>query len=120
MAELFEAQAAAQPLALAARHHGRTLAYGQLNDLASRLAERLSAQGVAPGSLVGVCGSRSLEALIALVGILKAGCAYVPLDEDLPPARLRAMAEDTELRAAVVLPGSAGRVRGLHVRVELE
>ncbi|MGH4034143.1 amino acid adenylation domain-containing protein [Actinomycetota bacterium Odt1-20B] len=119
LADLFEARATTQPQAPAALHHGRTLTYGQLNDLAGRLSERLRAQGLAPGSLVGVCGNRSLEALVALVGILKAGCAYVPLDEDLPPDRLRAMAEDTELRAAVVLPGSAGRVRGLRVRIEL-
>ncbi|MGW1072122.1 amino acid adenylation domain-containing protein [Streptomyces sp. NPDC002537] len=118
--ELFEAQATARPQALAARHGGRTLTYGQLDAHSDALAARLLAQGVEPGSPVGVCGSRSLEALVALLGILKAGCAYVPLDEDLPPGRLRAMAEDTGLRAAVVLPGSAGRVRGLRVRVELD
>ncbi|MEU5424983.1 amino acid adenylation domain-containing protein [Streptomyces olivoreticuli] len=118
--ELFEAQAAARPRALAARHGDRTLTYGELGARSDALAARLLARGVEPGSPVGVCGSRSLEALVALLGILKAGCAYVPLDEDLPPARLRAMAEDAGLRAAVVLPGSAGRVRGLSVRVELD
>lgn len=118
--ELFEEQAAARPRALAARHGDRTLTYGELAARSDALAARLIARGIEQGSLVGVCGSRSLEALVALLGILKAGCAYVPLDEDLPPARLRAMAEDTGLRAAVVLPGSAGRVRGLRVRVELD
>lgn len=118
--ELFAAQAAARPRALAARHGDRTLTYEELAARSDAHASRLLARGVERGSLVGVCGSRSLEALVALLGILKAGCAYVPLDEDLPPARLRAMAEDTGLRAAVVLPGSAGRVRGLRVRVELD
>ncbi|ATL67247.1 amino acid adenylation domain-containing protein [Nocardia terpenica] len=118
--ELFEAQAAARPQALAARHGDRTLTYGQLDARSDALAARLLAQGVEPGTRVGVCGSRSLEALVASLGILKAGCAYVPLDEDLPPARLRAMAEDTELRAAVALPDSAHRVRGLRIRVELD
>ncbi|MEU7153415.1 amino acid adenylation domain-containing protein [Streptomyces sp. NPDC045456] len=117
--ELFEAQAAALPHAPAARHGERTLTYGQLDAHADALAARLAAAGVRPGDLIGVCGSRSLEALVALLGILKAGCAYVPLDEDLPPARLRAMAEDAGIGAAVVLPGSTRRVRGLRVSVEV-
>ncbi|MCC3779610.1 AMP-binding protein [Streptomyces sp. UNOB3_S3] len=118
--ELFEEQAAARPHALAARHGERTLTYGELSARSGALAAHLLARGVEPGTPVGVCGSRSLEALVALLGILKAGCAYVPLDEDLPPARLRAMAEDAGLRAAVVLPGSTGPVRGLPVCVELD
>ncbi|MFI1968347.1 amino acid adenylation domain-containing protein [Streptomyces cinnamoneus] len=115
--ELFEAQAAARPHAPAARHGERTVTYGRLDAHADALAARLIAHGVRPGDLIGVCGSRSLEALVALLGILKAGCAYVPLDEDLPPARLRAMAEDAGLRAAVTLPGSTRRMRGLRASV---
>ncbi|WP_280465563.1 amino acid adenylation domain-containing protein [Nocardia brasiliensis] len=118
--ELFEDQAAAQPLSLAAQQGERTLTYAQLATQSGALAATLLAQGVQPGTRVGVCGSRSLEALVALLGILRAGCAYVPLDEDLPPARLRAMAEDAGLRAAVVLPGSVQRLRGLRVRIELD
>ncbi|MEU7136577.1 amino acid adenylation domain-containing protein [Streptomyces sp. NPDC046261] len=117
--ELFEAQAAARPHAPAARHGERTVTYGQLDAHADALAERLLARGVRPGDLIGVCGSRSLEALVALLGILKAGCAYVPLDDDLPPARLRAMAEDAGLSAAVTLPGSTRPVRGLRASVEV-
>lgn len=117
--ELFEAQAAARPDAPAARHGERVVTYRQLDAHADDLAARLNAHGVRPGELIGVCGSRSLEALVALLGILKAGCAYVPLDEDLPPARLRAMAEDAGLSAAVTLPGSTRRVRGLRASVEV-
>ncbi|WP_234392383.1 amino acid adenylation domain-containing protein [Streptomyces sp. WM6378] len=117
--ELFEAQAAARPDAPAARHGERVVTYGQLDAHANDLAARLTAHGIRPGELIGVCGSRSLEALVALLGILKAGCAYVPLDEDLPPARLRAMAEDAGLSAAVTLPGSTRRVRGLRASVEV-
>ncbi|MBC7301854.1 MAG: amino acid adenylation domain-containing protein [Nocardia sp.] len=118
--ELFLAQAASRPQAPAARHGERTLTYGQLAARADALAARLQAGGVQRGELVGVCGSRSLEALVALLGILRAGCAYVPLDEDLPPARVRAMAEDAGLRAAVTLPGSTCRMRGLRVSLEAE
>ncbi|UQI46233.1 amino acid adenylation domain-containing protein [Streptomyces sp. HU2014] len=117
--ELFEARAAARPDAPAARHGERTVTYGQLDAHADALAARLLARGVRPGDLIGVCGSRSLEALVALLGILKAGCAYVPLDDDLPPARLRAMAEDAGLSAAVTLPGSTRPVRGLRASVEV-
>ncbi|QLE75719.1 amino acid adenylation domain-containing protein [Streptomyces rectiverticillatus] len=120
LTELFAAQAAARPDAPAARHGKRTLTYGQLDARSDALAKRLLAQGVGPDDLVGVRGSRSLEALVAFLGILKAGCAYVPLDEDLPPARLRAMAEDAGLRAAVTLPGSARPVRGLRVNIGLD
>ncbi|MFE2038316.1 amino acid adenylation domain-containing protein [Streptomyces scopuliridis] len=117
--ELFEARAGAAPLAPAARYRDRVMTYGQLSADSDRLAARLLAAGVEPGSAVGVCGSRSLEALVAFLGILKAGCAYVPLDEDHPPARLRAMAEDAGVHVAVVLPGSTRRIRGLRTRVEL-
>ncbi|WP_058043616.1 amino acid adenylation domain-containing protein [Streptomyces roseifaciens] len=120
LTELFAAQAAARPDAPAARHGERTLSYGQLDARSDALAKRLLAQGVEPDDLVGVRGSRSLEALVAFLGILKAGCAYVPLDEDLPPARLRAMAEDAGLRATVTLPGSARPVRGLRVNIGLD
>ncbi|MFJ2581789.1 amino acid adenylation domain-containing protein [Kitasatospora aureofaciens] len=118
--DLFARQAAARPHALAARHGERSLTYGQLDCRSTALAERLLASGVVPGEPVGVCGSRSLEALVALLGILKAGCAYVPLDDDLPPARLRAMAEDAGLRAAVTLPNAARRVRGLHMSIGVD
>ncbi|KNB54103.1 amino acid adenylation domain-containing protein [Streptomyces caatingaensis] len=118
--ELFAERAAERPEAPAARHRGRTLTYGQLDARSDALAARLLDRGVEPGDLVGVCGGRSLEALVALLGILKAGCAYVPLDADLPPARLRAMAEDAGLRAAVTLPGSERPVRGLRVSIALD
>ncbi|MFF4215240.1 amino acid adenylation domain-containing protein [Streptomyces nondiastaticus] len=120
LAELFTAQAAQRPHDLAARHHDRTLTYGQLAARSDAFAARLLAHGIEPGSPVGVCGSRSLEALVAFLGILKAGCAYVPLDEELPPARLRAMAEDAGLRAAAVLPGSGRRIRGLLNWIEVD
>ncbi|MFJ9770801.1 amino acid adenylation domain-containing protein [Kitasatospora sp. NPDC101157] len=115
--ELFARQAAAHPHAPAAHHRDRTLSYGRLDAGSTALAARLLAAGITPGEPVGVCGSRSPEALIALLGILKAGCAYVPLDDDLPPARLRAMAEDAGLRAAVTLSGAERRVRGLRVSI---
>ncbi|MGA4845176.1 non-ribosomal peptide synthetase [Streptomyces sp. G5(2025)] len=117
--ELFERQARARPHAVAVRHHGVELSYGDLNARADALAARLIEAGSRSGNHVGVCGRRSPEALVAFLGILKAGAAYVPLDDDLPPARLRAMAEDAEVRTVVVMPGSTCRVRGVKARVDL-
>lgn len=117
--ELFDESAARLGAAPAARHHDRELSYAQLRLESDRLAARLVRAGVARGTPVAVCGRRSLEALVAFLGVLKAGGCYVPLDDDLPPARLRAMAEDADARTVVVLPGSVCRVRGVKARVEL-
>ncbi|WP_063756763.1 amino acid adenylation domain-containing protein [Streptomyces sp. NRRL F-5135] len=118
--ELFEDRARSSPEAPAARYGDTVLTYGELGALSDRLAARLLAAHVAPGSVVGVCGSRSLEALVAFLGVLKAGCAYVPLDEDHPPARLRAMAEDAGVHTAVVLPGGTRRIRGLRTLIGVD
>ncbi|MFI6348547.1 amino acid adenylation domain-containing protein [Streptomyces sp. NPDC050560] len=117
--ELFDARAETLGPATAARHHGREISYARLRRDADTLAARLVRAGVTRGTPVGVCGRRSLEALVALLGTLKAGACYVPLDDELPPARLRAMAEDADVRSVVVLPGSTCRVRGVKARVDL-
>ena len=89
MHHLFESQAARAPHALAAifeRHH---LTYGTLDREANRLAHKLKALGVGRGSLVVVMLSRSLEMIPTLLGILKAGAGYVPLEPVFPDARIR-------------------------------
>jgi amino acid adenylation domain-containing protein/thioester reductase-like protein len=106
---LFEQQAAARPDAPAARHGGRELTYGELSQRSDRLASRLQAAGIGPGMLVGLTGARSLDALVALLGILKTGAAYVPLDDAGPPARLRTMVEDAGVHAGLILPGGVSR-----------
>ncbi|MBV8084546.1 MAG: AMP-binding protein, partial [Chloroflexi bacterium] len=92
---LFEAQVARSPEATAVVFEGRTLSYAELNAQANRLAHHLIAQGVGPESLVALALPRSIEMVVALVGILKAGAAYLPLDPDYPEERLAYM-----LRAA--------------------
>ncbi|MCX2968260.1 MULTISPECIES: non-ribosomal peptide synthetase [Streptomyces] len=116
---LFDDVARAHPDAPAARHHGRVLTYRLLHARAAALAARLRAAGVRRGRPVGVCGTRSLEALVAILGVLRAGGVCVPLDGALPPRRLHAMAEDADVSAAVVLPGSGCPVRRPGVRVDL-
>ncbi|ALG09901.1 thioester reductase [Kibdelosporangium phytohabitans] len=117
--DLFQAQVSARPHAPAAWHRGEELTYAQLDARSDHVAARLLDHGVEPGSAVGVCGGRSLEALVAVLGVLKAGCAYVPLDEELPPARLRVMVEDGDVHAVVTLPG-ARRPRGPRTFVEVD
>jgi amino acid adenylation domain-containing protein len=92
--DLFEAQAASNPEAVAAELDGQSLTYGELDRRANRLAHRLRELGVGPEAPVGICLERSLETAVALLGVLKAGGAYVPLDPTYPPARLRFFLED--------------------------
>ncbi len=103
--ELFEAQAARTPAAVAVEYEGRQLSYGELNARANQLARYLARHGVGPEVMVGLCVERSLEMVVGVLGILKAGGAYVPLDPDYPAARLAFMLEDT---AAPVLLTQAG------------
>ncbi|GAA3739058.1 amino acid adenylation domain-containing protein [Salinactinospora qingdaonensis] len=116
---LFDAQAHTRPHAPAAIHDDRAISYGELRSRATSLAARLHAAGVGHGDRVGVCGSRCLEALVAIVAILKTGAAYVPLDDTLPPARLQAMTEDAGVQVAVRLPGSTAQPRRLRTCIDL-
>ncbi|MFD7663831.1 amino acid adenylation domain-containing protein [Streptomyces sp. NPDC059788] len=92
--ERFEYWAARRPDAPAVVQGGRELSYGRLNRLANGLARTLRGRGVGPGATIGVCVARSPEMLVALLGILKAGAAYVPLDPGWPDERLRYVLDD--------------------------
>ncbi|GAA2097029.1 hypothetical protein GCM10009759_26790 [Kitasatospora saccharophila] len=97
----FEARAAATPDApcLVVDATGERLSYRQLDERASVLAAHLAAAGVGPGSVVAVCAERSAELVAALLGVLKAGGAYLPLDPDSPAERLSGMLADAAPRA---------------------
>ncbi|HEX6911021.1 MAG TPA: amino acid adenylation domain-containing protein, partial [Longimicrobium sp.] len=99
--DLFAEQAARTPDAPAVREGEGWVTYGELNARANRLAHHLGALGVRPESRVGVCLERGAELVAALLGVLRAGGAYLPLDPDLPPDRLRWMLADAG--AAVLL-----------------
>ena len=94
--ELFEVQARKTPEAIAATCHDAQLTYRELNQRANQLARYLRKQGVGPEVLVGLCVSRSLDMMVGLLGILKAGAAYVPLDPTYPKERLAYMLEDSK------------------------
>jgi amino acid adenylation domain-containing protein len=95
--ELFEAQVARTPDAIAAEFSGAQLAYRELNTRANQLARYLGRQGVGPEVLVGVCVERSFEMLVSILAVLKAGGAYVPLDPTYPSERITFMIEDAGL-----------------------
>jgi amino acid adenylation domain-containing protein len=99
--QLFEAQAARTPEAIALVAQGEVLSYAQLNQRANQLAQRLLDLGVGPEILVGLCLPGTPDLLIALLAVLKAGGAYVPLDPTYSAERLAHVLKDT--RAAVLI-----------------
>jgi amino acid adenylation domain-containing protein len=101
--ELFQAQAARTPDAVAAQwgaagQDGGRVSYAELNRQANQIARRLRELGVGPEDLVGVCMRSGLRRVAALLGVWKAGGGYVPLDPALPAARLSFMIADAGLR----------------------
>ena len=99
--DLFELQVRKAPEAVALIDADRRMSYGDLNRQANQLARYLQRKGVGRETLVGICVERSIEMVIALLGVLKAGAAYVPLDPTYPEQRLRFMLGDSQ--ASVVL-----------------
>ncbi len=100
--ELFEAQAARTPGAVALRFEEESLTYAELNERANRLAHCIRGLGVGPDVRVGVCVERSLEMVVSLLAVLKAGGAYVPLDPGLPAERLAYMLDDSAVPLVLV------------------
>jgi len=99
--EAFEQQAARTPTAMAIRGDGQHLTYTQLNHQANGLASRLQSNGIQRGDLVGLCLHSSIDSVIGILGVLKAGAAYVPLEPLDPPGRLASMIADTDVRCVI-------------------
>ncbi|MEW2399420.1 non-ribosomal peptide synthetase [Streptomyces sp. NPDC046862] len=108
--ELVEAQAARTPDRPAVSCTGTTLSYAELDERANRLAARLVAEGIGVDDVVGVLAERSVELVVALLGVLKAGGAYAAIDADLPPARIEHLVRDTGAAVVVAQDHLADRV----------
>jgi natural product biosynthesis luciferase-like monooxygenase protein len=99
--QAFERKAIRMPNVIAVSGEGKSLTYAELNDRADRLASYLRAAGVRPDDVVGVCLRRSPDLLVGLLGILKSGGAYLPLDPDYPPDRIAFILGDSGAQIVV-------------------
>ena len=114
---LFEEQVARTPHAPALYFEGESLTYDELNARANQLAHYLRSLGVGPETLVGVFLDHSLEQIVALLGVLKAGAAYVPLEPTLPSARLSFMLADTGVPVVLTVQALAESLPGANLQV---
>lgn len=103
--DLITEQVARTPDQIAIVFEDQRLTYAELDARADQLSRWLASIGVGDGSLVGVCAHRSMEMVIALLGIFKAGAAYVPFAPDLSPQRLEFLLQDTQ--ASLVITQAA-------------
>ena len=114
---LFAAQVARAPEAVAVTFKGRSMTYREVEEAANRLAHLLAGQGVGPGQCVALLCSRSAEAIVAMLAVLKTGAAYLPIDPGHPAARMEFMVADAAPIAAVTISGLADRLDGCDLLV---
>ncbi|MEU9167206.1 amino acid adenylation domain-containing protein [Streptomyces sp. NPDC048420] len=115
LAEAFAAQVTRTPEATAVVFEGERLTYSQLSSQADVLAQRLQRAGARPGAFVAVAVPRSTELMVALLGVLKSGAAYLPVDLDYPADRVAHMLADSGATAVVTVSGSEDRLPGGNV-----
>ena len=109
---LFAQQVARTPEAVALVCDGRSVTYRELDAASNRLAHLLAGRGVGPGACVALLSSRSAEAIVAIVAVLKTGAAYLPIDPALPAARIGFMLDDAAPIAVITTAGLADRLDG--------
>ncbi|MFZ0751733.1 MAG: amino acid adenylation domain-containing protein, partial [Pyrinomonadaceae bacterium] len=115
--QLFETQVERSPDAVALVYEGEQLSYQELNGRANQLAHHLCEIGVGVDARVGVCVGRSFEMVVAVLGVLKAGAAYVPLDPAYPEERLALMLDDSQVEVLLTQQHLASRFPAHRLRV---
>ena len=110
--EMFAAQVVRTPEATAVTFQGHSMTYRELDEAANRVAHLLIAQGVGSGECVGLLVERSAQAVVAILGVLKTGAAYVPIDPALPAARVEFMLADAAPAAVVTTADLRSRLNG--------
>ena len=114
-------QASQTPDRIAVVARSQSITYAELEQRANRIAQALSRRNIGPGMLVGLCLGRHVDMMPALLGVLKTGAAYVPLDPSFPRERLAEMAEDARLKALVTESAHASLIdmpRELQLRLD--
>jgi amino acid adenylation domain-containing protein/thioester reductase-like protein len=114
---LFAEQVACAPEAVAISGLGCSWTYREVDEAANRLARVLAGRGVGPGQCVALLVERSAQAVVAMLGVLKAGAAYLPIDSAVPMARVQFMLEDAAPVAAITTTGLASRLDGSELSV---
>jgi non-ribosomal peptide synthetase component F len=99
--EVFDTQVSDTPQAIAVVFEDQHLTYNELNVQANELAYSLRALDIGPESLVAICTERSVELIVGVIGILKSGAAYVPLDPLFPEERLSMILDETKAKAVL-------------------
>ena len=110
--QLFELQVEKKPDYIAVTYEGQSLTYFELNAKANQLAHYLIEQGIKPDDFIGLCFERSLDMMVALLAILKAGAAYLPLDPSYPKGRLGYMMDDSQLTWVLTQKDTASICKG--------
>ncbi|MCV7002815.1 amino acid adenylation domain-containing protein, partial [Mycolicibacterium alvei] len=114
---LFAAQVAKAPDSLAVSFDGLSMSYRELDEASNRLAHLLISQGAGPGTCVGLLSGRSADAVVAILGILKSGAAYLPIDPAVPDARIEFMVTDAAPVAVLTTTALVERLDGCAVAV---
>ena len=118
--DLFEEQVLKTPDAIAVVFENEKISYQQLNKKANQVAHLLKSRGVKVETLVPVCIERSVEMIIAVIGILKAGAVYVPIDPEYPEDRINYMLADTDAQIIVSSQKSIGKIQPGKLSVIIE
>lgn len=100
---MFEQQAEKVPDKTAVCFNGNSLTYRELNARANKLARYLNRNGIQKGAFVGICARTSIEMMVGILGIVKAGAAYVPIDPVLPQKRVQFMLDETDSKIVVTM-----------------
>ena len=114
---VFAAQVARAPEAVALTFEGRSMTYRELDEASNRLAHLLVGQGAGPGQRVALLLSRSAEAIVSILAVLKTGAAYVPIDPTVPAARMEFVLADAAPIAVITTAELADRLAGQDLRV---
>ncbi|MFC4870611.1 amino acid adenylation domain-containing protein [Negadavirga shengliensis] len=99
--DLFKARVQQQPDATALQYESNSLTYRELDELSDKVGYALLAKGIRNEALVPLCMGRSMESVVSLLGVLKAGAAYVPIDPALPAERLRSVIKQTNAKVVI-------------------